>query len=310
VRQTIDTWSLGCVFSIAATWIVFGVPGIRQFTKLRERAIKENSKEQGDYFHDGTDVLTDVRNWHDVLRSTLRKTDKITERVLDLIDGKMLLGSADERITAKDLCTQLTQIVGESEAEAREKVPESIMQALLEVDEAAPWRFTDSATADRRTFLRLPATLSDGRKALKSWLSDIRMMKTTHRSEYLKSALGSQSGERNVDGPHADDNTKDGASPTGYVITPDVGLGITSTDSQHPPPQRTNTQASQNHSGHQRAASKSQTVFQAREELEKRESWREKVKLWRGTPKDEFLASHFHNRDIVSCPEKTCLAAF
>lgn len=41
VAQTIDIWSLGCVFSIAATWVVLGYQGIRQYNWMREKAISK-----------------------------------------------------------------------------------------------------------------------------------------------------------------------------------------------------------------------------------------------------------------------------
>src|SRR5436190_15235802 len=40
VSQRVDTWSLGCVFSLAATWVVLGYGGIHQFERLRKEAVK------------------------------------------------------------------------------------------------------------------------------------------------------------------------------------------------------------------------------------------------------------------------------
>lgn len=37
--QSIDIWSLGCVYSMTATWLVLGYEGIEQFGNLRETAI-------------------------------------------------------------------------------------------------------------------------------------------------------------------------------------------------------------------------------------------------------------------------------
>ncbi|KAF2679078.1 hypothetical protein K458DRAFT_315328, partial [Lentithecium fluviatile CBS 122367] len=36
VHQTIDTWSLGCVFSMAATWVILGYSGVCQYQLVRE----------------------------------------------------------------------------------------------------------------------------------------------------------------------------------------------------------------------------------------------------------------------------------
>ena len=85
-------------------------------------------------------VLEDVIGWHKMLRGSLRITDTITNRVLDLIDGKMLLEDPLERINSKSLCNELMRISDDTRAGAisHRPLPESIMQALLEVDEEAP----------------------------------------------------------------------------------------------------------------------------------------------------------------------------
>ncbi|ELR10225.1 hypothetical protein VC83_08985 [Pseudogymnoascus destructans] len=113
VSQKIDIWSLGCVFSIAATWVVLGHEGIRQFTELRQRSIRKIIGQQAaqltgpypnlDYFHNGREVLPDVLSWHAYLRSVLRKSDTITSSVLDLIDNEMFVGDAGCRIKATEL---------------------------------------------------------------------------------------------------------------------------------------------------------------------------------------------------------------
>ncbi|KAK0114162.1 hypothetical protein ONS95_013663 [Cadophora gregata] len=134
VHQTIDTWSLGCVFSIAATWVVLGYQGIRQYNKIRKMAIKkvavdhESAKSlassrqhqkafttHGDHFHDGSEVLSAVLNWHTFLRNAVRKNDAITSRVLDLVEQKMLLGDAKSRIKAAQTCDELERILKEAE---------------------------------------------------------------------------------------------------------------------------------------------------------------------------------------------------
>lgn len=165
VSRAIDIWSLGCVFSIAATWVVFGYYGIRQFNTLRISAINRILQDQtsgsslqlrgtklnsGDYFHDGQMPLEDVLHWHDTLRSALRKTDNITSRVLDLVDQRMLVDDPTKRINAKDLCLELNRITTECEAEPRKELPINIMKALLVVEK--------NASTDPKDNLELPGT--------------------------------------------------------------------------------------------------------------------------------------------------------
>lgn len=131
VKQTIDTWSFGCVLSIAATWIVLGFQGIEQFRKLRIIANSDrpaNRKQGSDRFHDGSQVLPEIISWHDYIRNHVRKADTITARVLSLIDDHMLRDQPDARYTSAKLCNELTYI---------SKVAEHNVVELLEAGELA-----------------------------------------------------------------------------------------------------------------------------------------------------------------------------
>jgi hypothetical protein len=113
-------WSLGCVLSEAATWIVLGRTGVRQYILLRQRAVESalaRALDQGakldkapykhvykkDCFHDGHRLLPEITEWHTFLRSVLRPTDMMTRKVLDLID-KQLFMDASTRSDAKKVC--------------------------------------------------------------------------------------------------------------------------------------------------------------------------------------------------------------
>jgi hypothetical protein len=316
VRQTIDTWSLGCVFSIAATWVVLGCQGIGQFSILRERAFKrviegQNShnlqqestlKGGGDYFHDGREVLTDVKSWHGVLRTALRRTDTVTGQVLDLVDKHMLIGSAEDRITAKDLCTHLKQISThiDAGAGARDPVPESIMEALLFVDKEAPSRLPDSAISVWSQLSGRPHIPSNDRRTGKSRISDIQLMKTSHRSEIFESALSSQSKGDNPPNAHFEFQGHKQVD----VSLANSGPSISPTYIAHSAHLLNNSAAPQPHRPHKRMLSEThfQTIFQAHEELEK-QRWKFGSLELKGPPKDEFLARHFDKRDIVSLQE-------
>ncbi|MCJ1308075.1 hypothetical protein MMC25_001726 [Agyrium rufum] len=150
VSQTIDVWSLGCVFSVAATWVVLGYQGIQQFDKLRRKAKKmiwhspRSSKQRDpppddvDWFHDGRSVLPDVIEWHSALRGFARKTDNVTSQVLDLVEEHMLVQDPMKRLDVKAIYTSLKNILSRSRTISSDEIPESIRTVLLEVDEAAP----------------------------------------------------------------------------------------------------------------------------------------------------------------------------
>jgi serine/threonine protein kinase len=194
VHQTIDIWSLGCVFSIAATWVVLGYQGILQYAEFRKNAIKKlkvgqlepDGSEQNDFsnkskdcFHNRSEVLPEVTSWHKSLRAKLRKTDTVTALVLDLIDHSMLLGDPTKRLSARETCAELRRIYKEAkEAQVKidEKVPEMIMDALRQLDDSARVKV-------------LPKTLSEKSAPdlhianTKSKRFEDPLMKTTHRSE-------------------------------------------------------------------------------------------------------------------------------
>lgn len=117
VTQLFDVWSLGCVFSEAATWLVLGYRGVEQFRMVRklmqsgDADISLTKIEGDDCFHNGTDVSQGVLVWHKYLRNSLREKDRITGAILNLIEEKMLLANAKERISSKDLVHRLKNIV-------------------------------------------------------------------------------------------------------------------------------------------------------------------------------------------------------
>ncbi|QDS74920.1 hypothetical protein FKW77_004200 [Venturia effusa] len=127
VMQTIDIWSFGCVLSTAASWVVFGFQGIRDYEAVRRKAtaaLQEMGKtgpSANDAFHDGTKILPEILTWHTYLRENLRKSDVTTESILTLIEEHMLLEDPGSRIDSAMLCSKLTEIVKLSEAEVQAK---------------------------------------------------------------------------------------------------------------------------------------------------------------------------------------------
>ena len=144
VKQTIDTWSFGCVLSVAATWIVLGFQGIEQFRVLRMLAVQRHGGTVTDRFHDGDSVLPDIKHWHDYLAQHARPGDTITPLVLELIESSMLLKDPDYRLSSSDLCKKLEQVLRHAEADrisknrGKKETHDSVKRALLAVEKAAP----------------------------------------------------------------------------------------------------------------------------------------------------------------------------
>jgi hypothetical protein len=162
VTQSIDTWSFGCVLSVAATWVslsvyelnetyadfvspplqvVLGFQGVRQYETLR-RLSPANQKTY-DRFHNGFDVLPEVKKWHNYLRGHLRQSDTATSMVLDLIEHKMLQTETDNRIGMKKLCKELKKLIKDAKEEAtgletHTRITDNlVLQALLTLEKEA-----------------------------------------------------------------------------------------------------------------------------------------------------------------------------
>ncbi|CAH0017838.1 unnamed protein product [Clonostachys rhizophaga] len=155
--QSIDTWSLGCVFSVVATWVILGPTFYQAYGFIRQDAIKTLRETGGgmphtpgpycdDAFHDGSNVLRAVTDWHTHLRNSIRASDTISRQVLDLVDNEMLLSNPEDRLSAAELRTKLKAILDKAESDYLQlkengqlaKESPIIRKALLKFDEAAP----------------------------------------------------------------------------------------------------------------------------------------------------------------------------
>ena len=304
ITQTIDVWSLGCVFSVAATWVIFGFQGLRQFENLRRKAVKEAShlsqpseKLETDYFHDGKTVLADVTSWHKVLRNALRRNDTITRRVLHLVDEKMLLGSAEGRIRAKELCAELKKITLAAEAEPREELFESIKGFLLELDDTAPFIPENSSS---KTVIGggLGSQNGQDRQTRKSKLRGLPLMKTAHRSvldTHRDKVHGTNAVRQLPTGNGGSSQPQYGTShplPSSPTSSPLHSIQESPTQSRTPNLGNLQTRF---HQGKKYKNHIPQTIAQARDEMK-----HQKTSSFERKKRDELLTEYFDHRDIVS----------
>ena len=132
ITQGSDIWSLGCVFSVAATYVVLGKEGVKQYRLLRRQAIQRLGLGIGDPFHNQNKVLPEVLQWHKYLREVLRRCDCYTAGVLDLIDQSMLIVPGESRISGQELPKKLEKILESVEGFGQE-IPASIMEFLSQM---------------------------------------------------------------------------------------------------------------------------------------------------------------------------------
>lgn len=127
VTQGFDIWSLGCVFSEAATWILLGPRGVKQYRYAR-KSIANSSKVDSislteitgdDCFHNNESISQAVIDWHEYLKHSLRQGDKVTGAIIDLIEKRMLLREGVERMSAVELETVLQSIFRASAEKAK-----------------------------------------------------------------------------------------------------------------------------------------------------------------------------------------------
>jgi hypothetical protein len=134
VGTAIDMWSLGCVLSVAATWLVLGVHEVEVYNQVRIDAsirrshILPQEQAPGNFFHDGRDVFPEISAWHKLLKGTLCSGDYMTADVLDLVETHLLLGKPDKRMEARQLVYQFAALESKWEKVQR---PERTIDPLI-----------------------------------------------------------------------------------------------------------------------------------------------------------------------------------
>jgi hypothetical protein len=190
VSQSIDIWSLGCVLSVAATWIVLGFQGIRQYEQLRQLAPANcQNGTMHDRFHDGWNVLPEVINWHNYLRGHLRHSDTTTELVLDLIENNLLRSESGARPDSEKLCKKLQEIHdwAESKISRLEKHSKEtdavVLRALSKIEDKARTQRVSETKMDL-TLLQQPIPAGASKMNPRQWAS-----MQLHKEDMIKSKL-------------------------------------------------------------------------------------------------------------------------
>ncbi|KAF1962471.1 hypothetical protein CC80DRAFT_161626 [Byssothecium circinans] len=147
VSQSVDVWSLGCILSMAATWIIEGFHGIREFETLRKHAISPSGTNSAAKFHDGKQVLPHVKSWHDQLRARANNDDPTTCKILDLVDNHLLRSNASLRYDAQEVSRAIALIVHEADMGGREAVTNFEVEAIMSASSLEERTPSDRAAA-------------------------------------------------------------------------------------------------------------------------------------------------------------------
>lgn len=115
VPQVVDIWSLGCVFSEAAVWLVYGKDFLPEYRRRRgNETAKIYGFRDGDCFHNGYEVLTTVTQIHKDLTDDIRLCDHVTRATLEMV-AKEMLRDADYRSSAKCLIGRTKDMLRDAE---------------------------------------------------------------------------------------------------------------------------------------------------------------------------------------------------
>jgi len=238
VSQSIDAWSFGCVLSVAATWIVLGFQGLRQYERLRQLSPANNKDGVVlDRFHDGYHVLPEVGKWHDYLRGHLRPSDTTTEMVLALIENKLLRAEPVARHNLEELCEKLQELSEWAEHKIKSLRKYSrdtdplVMRALSSIEEDAHVQRTSEPKIN---LLQQPLFQVNPRERASMQINKEELIRnkplgqTAHRRQILEEKLEVCFGKQ-VDGkPQFSDGKHNGDfadSPTGATPSKELQFG-------------------------------------------------------------------------------------
>lgn len=273
-----DIWSLGCVFSVAATYVVLGKEGVKQYRELRKNARRPYGEQSvsSDDFHDTKAVLNEVADWHKYLRLCLRISDPYTSRILDLVDNKMLTTPGDRRINAVAVNEEMLDIIADGNTTlGPTEIPNSIE------------KFLSRLSQEHATGQELPhARPNSDRQMFKEGLLDAAWS--------LRFQRESQSSDFNgYDFPFASPNGNSTGNNYDYILQP--------TQSSVPEPLL--------HSDSNYLRNDPFTIYQFEAELKKRRTELVSMSFFgrKGfslcgpkKSREDKLRNYFNNRDIVS----------
>ncbi|RSL66491.1 hypothetical protein CEP54_003656 [Fusarium duplospermum] len=120
VAASIDVWALGAVYSDVLVWSLTEEPGREDYCKTRREAIAKvkHFTDRGfeACFHDGTQVLDAVKEYHTAVLKYKRGPDHISPRISDFILKEMLRRSKS-RTTTDTLMSRADELMQELESE-------------------------------------------------------------------------------------------------------------------------------------------------------------------------------------------------
>ncbi|KAK4940175.1 hypothetical protein LTR66_014940 [Elasticomyces elasticus] len=110
-NQKTDVWSLGCLFSEFAVWMVLGSAKLDEYREDRRQETVIFDVKNSGCFHDGQAGLPCVRLWNSKAIENKRSSDHVTKGILRQMVSEMLYENGDARPTTTQLLTRATDII-------------------------------------------------------------------------------------------------------------------------------------------------------------------------------------------------------
>ncbi|KAK5064908.1 hypothetical protein LTR84_000742 [Exophiala bonariae] len=108
-----DIWSLACIFSEATSWVTDGPQAVEEYRNQRKQALSQvPGFKDGDCFHDGSDVLPEVKAWHAHLAMLRRAGDYVTPNIWHTL-LQQCLEVDEQRLRAFQLCNKTIELLGQ-----------------------------------------------------------------------------------------------------------------------------------------------------------------------------------------------------
>jgi serine/threonine protein kinase len=128
VKQTVDIWSLGCIFSEIAVWVVLGRARLIKYRDMRkEETSRIHGHRDRGCFHDSDGaVLTSVKSMHDEVFENVRNSDHITKSVIKKLCDEML-DIVEGRPDAQQCWRKAQRILEDAETKLRKPRSVSLM---------------------------------------------------------------------------------------------------------------------------------------------------------------------------------------
>jgi hypothetical protein len=121
VKQSVDVWSLGCVYSEVAVWVVRNKRDLERYRQNRQDETRRiYNFRDGGCFHNGKEMLQSVNNMHAQVFEDVRGSDHVTKSVIKKMIDEML-DNVEGRPTAVQLWSKCQKIL--QDAETKLKVP-------------------------------------------------------------------------------------------------------------------------------------------------------------------------------------------